>query len=122
MSGGKSLDENPQFQDSFYCRKVSTKKKNNSTISIHFNYRECINKVCEAAGLKTADKKRKVDKKVSKAIAEVPNMAHAGANVSLNVSSSNLTLTSLDDSKIIACHDMPHISFASGGDCVSVNK
>lgn len=85
----------------------------------YLNSRECINKVCEAAGLKTADKKRKVDKKVLKAIAEVPNMSHAGANVNLNVSSSNLSLTSLDDNKVIACHDMPHISFASGGDCVS---
>lgn len=27
-------------------------------------FRECINKVCEAAGLKTADKKRKVNYKI----------------------------------------------------------
>lgn len=26
-----------------------------------FSFRECINRVCEAAGLKSADKKRRVD-------------------------------------------------------------
>lgn len=46
-------------------------------------------------------------------------MTHAGATVNLNVSSLNLSLTSLDDNIVIASHDMPHISFASGGDCVS---
>lgn len=79
----------------------------------------CINKVCEAAGLKTVDKKRKVDKKVLKAIAEIPNMDHAGSNVNLKISSSSLTLTSLETGEIIASHDMPRISFASGGDTVS---
>lgn len=78
--------------------------------------KECINRVCEKAGLKTTDKKRKIDKKVVKAIAEVPNMTHAGTNVYLKVSSLNLTLTSLDTNQIIANHDMPRISFASGGD------
>lgn len=82
-------------------------------------FRECINKVCEAAGLKTVDKKRRIDKQVQRAIAELPKMDYAGTNVNLNISSSSLTLTSLDNDKIIASHDMPRISFASGGDCVS---
>lgn len=75
--------------------------------------------MCEAAGLKTVDKKRRVDKEVQRAIAKVPRMEYAGSNVNLNVSSSSLTLTSLDTGQIIASHDMPRISFASGGDCVS---
>lgn len=81
--------------------------------------RECINKVCEAAGLKTVDKKHRIEKQVQRAIADVPKMDFAGTNVNLNISSSRLTLTSLDSYKVIASHDMPRISFASGGDCVS---
>lgn len=69
--------------------------------------------------MKTADKKRKVDRKVLRAIAEVPDLRHAGENVNLNISSSDLLLTSFDNNEVIASHDMPHISFASGGDCVS---
>lgn len=78
--------------------------------------KECINKVCEAAGLKTADKKRKVDKRVQRAIAEQPRMEHAGANVNLTISSCSLVLTALESGRVIAGHDMPRISFASGGD------
>lgn len=74
----------------------------------------CINRVCEAAGLKTIDKKKKIDKKVLKAIAEEPKMDHAGTNVNLKISSSSLTLTSFESGEVIASHDMPKISFASG--------
>lgn len=78
--------------------------------------KESITRVCEAAGLKTPDKKRRIDKKVLKAIEEEPNLKNAGTNVNLNVSSMRLTLTSLDTGDSIACYDMPRISFASGGD------
>lgn len=81
-------------------------------------FRECINRVCEAAGLKTVDKKRKVDKRVHRAIGDRPIMDHAGANVCLKVSSTSLILTSLDSGQVIAKHEMPRISFASGGDPV----
>lgn len=83
--------------------------------------RECINRVCEAAGLKTVDKRRRVDKNVEKAIADEPNMNYAGTNVNLTVSSSRLSLTSLDANQVISSHDMPQISFASGGDCDSLD-
>ncbi|XP_018333139.1 SHC-transforming protein 4 isoform X2 [Agrilus planipennis] len=76
----------------------------------------CISKVCEAAGLKTADKKKKVDKKVLQCIADTPKMDYAGTNVDLTISSSSLILTSLETGQVIASHDMPRISFASGGD------
>ncbi|XP_046752263.1 SHC-transforming protein 1 [Diprion similis] len=78
--------------------------------------KECINRVCEAAGLKSADKKRRVDRKVLKAIADKPRMEHAGANINLIISSCSLALTMLDTGAIVAKHDMPRISFASGGD------
>lgn len=82
-------------------------------------FRVCISKVSEAAGLKTVDKKRKIDKIVQRAICDEPRMEHAGTNVNLNISSSKLTLTSLENGLLIASHDMPRISFASGGDSVS---
>ncbi|XP_014295385.1 SHC-transforming protein 1 isoform X1 [Microplitis demolitor] len=78
--------------------------------------KECINRVCEAAGLKSADKKRRVDRKVLKAIADKPRMEHAGDNINLTISSTSLALTSLDTGQVIAKHEMPRISFASGGD------
>lgn len=81
--------------------------------------RVCISRVCEEAGLKTVDKKRKIDKKILRAIAEIPNMSHAGTDIYLNISSSRLTLTSLETGEIIKSHEMPRISFASGGDVVS---
>ena len=75
--------------------------------------------MCEAAGLKTVDKKRKTEKRVQRAIAEQPIMEHAGANVNLTISSCGLVLTALESGRIIAQHDMPRISFASGGGTVS---
>lgn len=78
--------------------------------------KECINRVCEAASLKTVDKKRKVDKRVLRAIGERPVMDDAGTNVNLTISSSHLVLTALETGRVLANHSMPHISFASGGD------
>ncbi|CAG9828404.1 unnamed protein product [Diabrotica balteata] len=94
--------------------KVSMKKLNFKTRS--GVAKECINRVCEYSKLKNIDKKRKVDKKVLKAIVEVPNLNYAGMYVNLNVSSINLTLTCIETNQIIACHEMPRISFASGGE------
>lgn len=109
--------------------------------NIPYRRRECINRVCEAAGLKTVDRKRKVsysshvgclftmrdschsifqiDKRVVRAIGDHPNMRHAGSNVKLSISSTCLALKLLDTDTVIAMHDMPRISFASGGDAVS---
>ncbi|CAK9814673.1 SHC-transforming protein 1 [Anthophora plagiata] len=78
--------------------------------------KECINRVCEAAGLKSADKKRRVDRKVLRAIADKPRMEHTGATINLTISSCSLALTNIENGHIIAKHEMPRISFASGGD------
>nr|XP_023015061.1 SHC-transforming protein 4 [Leptinotarsa decemlineata]ALE20584.1 SHC [Leptinotarsa decemlineata] len=78
--------------------------------------KECINRVCEHSRFRNLDKKRKVDKKVLKSIADIPNLKFSGTHANLNVSSINLSLISLDTNHIIASHDMPNISFASGGD------
>lgn len=77
--------------------------------------KECINRVCEAAALKSS-KKRRVDTKILQCIEETVNLKHAGTNVNLTVSSSCLELVNADKRELIAKHDMPKISFASGGD------
>lgn len=81
--------------------------------------RECINRVCEVAAWRPTEKPRYVDRKLVQHIASEPHMEHSGSNVSLTVSSSSLTLVNLDTGHRIATHDMPRISFASGGDTVS---
>uniref|UniRef100_U5EK51 Putative adaptor protein shc n=1 Tax=Corethrella appendiculata TaxID=1370023 RepID=U5EK51_9DIPT len=78
--------------------------------------KECINRICEAASLKSSTKKRRVDKRVQQCISDCPDMTNAGTNVTLTVSSKFLSLISVDTGDIIAKHDMPRISFASGGD------
>ncbi|KAF8771785.1 SHC-transforming protein 1-like isoform X1 [Argiope bruennichi] len=98
------------------CLEVNTSMK-----SLDFDFRsqvakECINKVCETAGLKTIDKKRKVDKRITRMLAEKPNMDYAGSNVNLVITSSYMTLTVMESGEVIANHEMPNVSFASGGD------
>lgn len=78
--------------------------------------------MCEAAGIKSADKKRRVGRNVLKAISYKPYMDHAGSNIELTISSCSLTLTILETDQIIAKHEMPRISFASGGDTVKKKK
>lgn len=68
--------------------------------------------------MKSEDKKRRIDKRILRAIAETPSMSYAGTDVYLNISSSHLILSSVETGEIIANHDMPRISFASGGDTV----
>lgn len=46
-------------------------------------------------------------------------MTNAGTNVIINVSSRSLNLINIENNEIIASHQMPRISFASGGDAVS---
>jgi hypothetical protein len=97
---------------------------NTSMKSLDFDTRsqiakECINKVCESGGLKTADKKRRTEKRIIRMLAETPNMEFAGSNVNLNITSSYLNLTIMETDEIVAKHDMPNISFASVGDAVS---
>ncbi|XP_063980658.1 SHC-transforming protein 1 [Diachasmimorpha longicaudata] len=78
--------------------------------------KKCINRVCDAAGLNSAVKRRRVNRTVLQAIANTPFMEHAGSNINLTISSTSLTLTSLETGHVIAKHEMPRISFASGGD------
>ncbi|KAL1462271.1 hypothetical protein WDU94_014120 [Cyamophila willieti] len=98
------------------CLEVNTSMKMLDFETRFHIAKECINRVCEAAGLKTADKKRKIDKRVARAIGDAPLMEHAGENVKLSISSTSLSLRTLTSNQVVATHDMPRISFASGGD------
>lgn len=57
-------------------------------------------------------------KTIGRILGERPMMEHAGSNVNLTITSTALTLTILESGQVVACHDMPNISFASGGDPV----
>lgn len=63
-------------------------------------------------------KKRRVDKRIEMCISETPIMDNTGTDVALTVCSKYLMLTNLETNEVMAKHDMPRISFASGGDPV----
>lgn len=98
------------------CLQVHTSMKSLDFETRSWVAKECINRVCEAAGLKSADKKRRVDRKVLRAIADKPRMEHTGLMINLIISSCSLALINAETGHIIAKHEMPRISFASGGD------
>uniref|UniRef100_T1J823 SHC-transforming protein 1 n=1 Tax=Strigamia maritima TaxID=126957 RepID=T1J823_STRMM len=105
----------------YSVRYVGRLQVNASMKSLEFESRsqvakECINRICEVAGLKGVDRKRRVDKKIAKMLGDKPDMEYAGSNVNLHVSSSHLKLIVMETQEIIANHDMPNVSFASGGD------
>ncbi|XP_070542259.1 SHC-transforming protein 1-like isoform X7 [Ptychodera flava] len=77
---------------------------------------EAIHRVCEASGFKNINKKRKVNKAVSKILGAAPNIQFGGANVNLTVSTNSINLMIMETGQIIANHQMQGISFASGGD------
>ncbi|XP_067928866.1 SHC-transforming protein 1-like [Watersipora subatra] len=77
--------------------------------------RESICRVAEAAGLKSTNRKKK-DKKVAKHLSEPPNLTHAGHDVTLTITTDNISMVSLDTKRTILHHSMEEISFASGGD------
>lgn len=57
----------------------------------------------------------------ARALAARPRMAHSGSNVALTVSSRAITLAALEGGETVARHDMPRVSFASGGDADSLD-
>nr|CAG4648049.1 EOG090X098F [Moina brachiata]SVE93115.1 EOG090X098F [Moina brachiata] len=105
----------------YFVRYIGCLEVNTSMKSLDFDTRsqiakECINIVCETAGLKAVDKKRKVDRRIQRILGDAPHMEHAGSDVALTISSDCLRISTLEGSAVVACHDMPNISFASGGD------
>jgi len=80
--------------------------------------KECINRVCEEANVKQTDRRRVVDRAVSKMLGDNPVTVRGklGNNVQLTITSLCLRLSDLDSGAVIHQHEMPNISFASGGD------
>lgn len=60
-----------------------------------------------------------MDRRIQRILGDTPHMEHAGSDVALTISSGCLRISTLEGSTVVACHDMPNISFASGGDPVS---
>lgn len=61
-------------------------------------------------------KKRRVDKKVQQCVSNEPCLEFSQTPTILKISSQCLELTSTENNEIVARHDMPNVSFASGGD------
>lgn len=60
-----------------------------------------------------------MDRSVMGILGSKPRLDNAGTDVRLTITSTCLKLTSLDNGAVIASHEMPNISFASGGDAVN---
>lgn len=80
--------------------------------------KECIFRVCEAAGYVTAHKKRQVDKRIRSLVSgsDAPNLVRAGENVTLMISTRCISVASAETGDTLFFHSIPSISFASGGD------
>jgi len=82
--------------------------------------KECIHIVCQAAETSgiggSSSPARKSDKKITRMLGTVPTLDRSGSNVQLTITSLSLKLSQLDTGNPIYEHDMPNISFASGGD------
>ncbi|XP_071583086.1 SHC-transforming protein 1 isoform X6 [Heliangelus exortis] len=83
--------------------------------------REAIGLVCEAVpGAKGAVRRRKPCGRSLNSILGKSNLKFAGMPITLTISTSSLNLMASDCKQIIANHHMQSISFASGGDPVSM--
>ncbi|KAH9509062.1 sporulation-specific csd4-like protein [Bulinus truncatus] len=78
--------------------------------------RESINRVAEAAGLKTVSKRKKIDRRLAKMMGDSPHMQYAGSNVNLTITTDSINLMVMESGEIIADHPLHVVSFASGGD------
>lgn len=63
--------------------------------------KECINRVCNLANLKSP-KKRKVEKRIEQCISDEACLEHSGVNVFLNISATCLELTSIESNEVVA--------------------
>lgn len=111
----------PQAGICYGVRYVGSMEVKQSMKTLDFDTRtavtkESISRVCEMAGLKSAPKKNKRSGKVSKLLGEQPNLLFAGSNVNLTITTDCLTIMIMESGEVIANHQMPGISFASGGD------
>uniref|UniRef100_A0A0K2VDS7 SHCtransforming protein 1like [Acyrthosiphon pisum] n=1 Tax=Lepeophtheirus salmonis TaxID=72036 RepID=A0A0K2VDS7_LEPSM len=110
----------------FAVQYIGSLKVNTSMKVLDFDTRsaiakECINRVCEAAGRQVSDNKRTTDPNVTQMLDDSPNMEQSGSSFQLTVTSLWLKLSDYDTGKAVLTHIMPNISFASGGDADTSN-
>lgn len=101
------------------CVEILTPMKSMDFQSRSLVAKECIHRVCEAANRKSPSKKRRAEKRVQNCVSTTPCLEHTGETVILNISESSLELISSQTNEVVASHDMPNVSFASGGDSSS---
>jgi SHC-transforming protein 1 len=82
---------------------------NTSMRSLDFETRsriakECIARVCEAAGLRDPDDGRRPEPRIIKMLADQPDMSLTGADVSLSITSATLNLTVIDTGEVCLCY------------------
>ena len=53
-------------------------------------------------------------------MSDTPNLTHAGMDVTLAITTDDVAMISMDNGKPLISHSMEEISFASGGDSVSL--
>lgn len=82
--------------------------------------KECINRLSESTNGRVEPSSGKptttTNPRIARMLSDTPVLDKAGANVQLTITSLWLKLSDLDSGKAIFVHDMPNISFASGGD------
>jgi len=109
----------------YNVRYVGSLEVNSSMKVLDFDTRsliakECIHIVCQAAegggDPSRGGGGRKSDKKITRMLGTVPVLDRSGSNVQLTITSLSLKLSHLDTGNPIYEHEMPNISFASGGD------
>lgn len=83
--------------------------------------KECIQRVCCAAGLKSPSKKNKKNLKVGRYLAADPVLTFAATDINLTITTESMTLIAMDSGDLLYHHLMPTISFASGGDTDTID-
>lgn len=76
--------------------------------------KECISRVCEGGA--NNNRRRTADIKISSMLGDRVTLSRASSNVQLTITSLCLKLSDLDTGRVVHQHEMPNISFASGGD------
>jgi len=87
--------------------------------------KESIARVCEEnqnhSQQQIEERLRQVDRKIAKMLGDRVFLSGTGSNVQLTITSLCLKLSDLDSGTTILQHEMPMISFASGGDSDTIN-
>jgi len=78
--------------------------------------KECIHRVCLAAGALPLENRKPGERKIVSMLGDRVTLARASTNVQLTITSTCLKLSDLDSARVLHQHEMPNISFASGGD------